>query len=151
MTPLHWKLVIDAGDPHAQAAFWAAALGYVDEDHSAFIDGLLAAGAAPPELSTTLADGRRAWRKLAAVRHPDDPFDEKSGTGHGRRILFQQVPEEKTVKNRVHLDLHPGQEQRDAEVERLESLGASVLRRVSEYGMTWVVMADPEGNEFCVE
>ncbi|MFD3943182.1 VOC family protein [Streptomyces sp. NPDC058579] len=151
MTPLHWKLVIDAGDPHAQAAFWAAALGYTDEDHSAFIDGLLAAGAAPPELSVTLADGRRAWRDLAAVRHPDDPYDEKSGTGHGRRILFQRVPEKKTVKNRVHLDLHPGQEKRDAEVERLETLGASVLRRVSEYGMTWVVMADPEGNEFCVE
>ncbi|MEU9995978.1 VOC family protein [Streptomyces sp. NPDC048370] len=150
-TPLHWKVVIDTADPHAQAGFWAAALGYVDEDHSALIGRLLGAGAAPPELTVTLADGRSAWRDLAAVRHPDDPFEEESGTGLGRRILFQRVPEAKTVKNRLHLDLHPGPEARDAEVTRLESLGASVLRRVSEWGMTWVVMTDPEGNEFCVE
>lgn len=149
--PLHWKVVVDVADPHAQAGFWASALHYVDEDHSALITRLLDAGAAPPELTVTLPDGRRAWRDLAAVRHPDDPYDENSGAGRGRRILFQRVPEKKTVKNRVHLDLHPGPDARDAEVARLESLGASVLRRVSEWGSTWVVMADPEGNEFCVE
>ncbi|MER7955944.1 MULTISPECIES: VOC family protein [unclassified Streptomyces] len=151
MTPLHWKLVIDTADPHAQAAFWAAALGYVEEDHNALVERLLDAGAAPPELTVMLPDGRHGWRDLAAVRHPDDPFEEESGTGRGRRILFQRVPEAKTVKNRVHLDLHPGPDARDAEVERLESLGASVQRRVSEWGTTWVVMTDPEGNEFCVE
>ncbi|WP_175439308.1 VOC family protein [Streptomyces vilmorinianum] len=152
MTPIHWKLVIDAGDPHAQAAFWAAALGYRQEDHSALIERLLAAGAAPPEQTVTV-DGRLSWRDLAAVRHPDDPHDAGSDAGLGRRVLFQRVPEKKTVKNRVHMDLHPGPETggREAEVTRLESLGASVLRRVSEQGGTWVVMADPEGNEFCVQ
>lgn len=151
MAPIHWKLVVDAADPHAQAAFWAAALGYVDEDHTALVEGLLAAGAAPPELTVALGDGRRAWRDLAAVRHPEDPHEEKSGAGLGRRILFQRVPEEKTAKNRLHMDLHPGPESRDAEVARLESLGASSLRRVTEHGSTWVVMTDPEGNEFCVQ
>jgi hypothetical protein len=85
-----------------------------------------------------------------AVRHPDDPYDKERGTGLGRRLLFQRVPEAKTVKNRLHLDLHPGPERREAEVERLTELGAGVLRRVSEPAGVWVVMADPEGNEFCV-
>ncbi|MEV4946240.1 VOC family protein [Streptomyces sp. NPDC053755] len=150
MTPIHWKLVLDCTDPHAQAVFWAAALGYEEEDHSAFIARLLDTGAAPAEATQTVS-GRLAWRDLAAVRHPDDPRDAKSDAGLGRRILFQRVPEEKTVKNRLHLDLHPGPDARDAEVARLETLGASVQRRVAEQGGTWVVMTDPEGNEFCVQ
>ncbi|MFG2872205.1 VOC family protein [Streptomyces sp. NPDC048338] len=149
MTPLHWKLVIDAADPHAQSAFWAAALGYREEDHSALITRLLDMGAAPAEATLTVHD-RLAWRDLAAVRHPDDPHDPASDTGLGRRILFQRVPEEKSLKNRLHLDLHPAPDTRDAEVERLENLGASTLRRVNEQGGSWVVMTDPEGNEFCV-
>jgi catechol 2,3-dioxygenase-like lactoylglutathione lyase family enzyme len=62
-------------------------------------------------------------------------------------ILFVNVPEPKTVKNRVHLDLRP--DDQDAEVRRLESLGA---RRVDigQGDVTWVVLADPEGNELCV-
>jgi hypothetical protein len=148
-TPVHWKLVIDAGDPHAQAGFWAAALGYRVEDNSALIEKLLGFGAVPAEL-TVESHGRRAWRDLVAVRHPDDPYDEESGTGLGRRLLFQRVPEAKTVKNRIHLDLHPGEGRRADEVERLRGLGASVLREVREPGGEWVVMADPEGNEFCV-
>ncbi|MFF5975674.1 VOC family protein [Streptomyces sp. NPDC012769] len=150
MTALHWKLVIDAADPHAQAAFWAAALGYRQEDHSAFIGRLLDAGAAPPEATLTV-DGRLAWRDLAAVRHPDEPHDPDSDAGLGHRILFQRVPEPKTVKNRVHLDVHAAPGTRDAEVARLEGLGATVLREVAEQGGAWTVMADPEGNEFCVQ
>ncbi len=92
---LSWKLVIDSADPHAQAGFWAEALGYVVEDNSPLIERLLSAGAVP-EAATTHAHGRRAWRDLAAARHPDDPYDEVSGTGHGRRLLFQRVPEPKT-------------------------------------------------------
>ncbi|MFF7752871.1 VOC family protein [Streptomyces sp. NPDC007971] len=61
-----------------------------------------------------------------------------------------QVPEAKTAKNRLHLDLHPGDGRRADEVARLEALGASVLREAKEPGGAWVVMADPEGNEFCV-
>ncbi|MFE0962369.1 VOC family protein [Streptomyces fungicidicus] len=148
-TPVHWKVVVDAGDPHAQADFWAAALRYVVEDHSALIGKLLGAGAVPADL-TVESHGRRAWRDLAAVRHPDDPYEEESGTGHGRRLLFQRVPEAKTAKNRLHLDLHPGAGSREEEQGRLEGLGARVLRRVEEPSGSWLVMADPEGNEFCL-
>lgn len=148
--PLHWKLVIDAADPHTQADFWAAALHYEVEDNSALVERLLGLGALPGA-ATVEFHGRPAFRDLIAVRHPDDPYDPDSGTGLGRRLLFQRVPEAKTVKNRLHLDLHPGADRRDAEVERLEGLGATVLRRVKEAGGEWVVMTDPEGNEFCVQ
>ncbi|MFF2040149.1 VOC family protein [Kitasatospora sp. NPDC058170] len=148
--PLHWKLVIDCADPHRQAAFWAAALGYTVEDHGGLIERLLAVGATGPD-AVTEVDGHPAWRTLAAVRHPDDPFDPDTDTGLGHRLLFQQVPEAKQVKNRLHLDLHPGPADRDATVQRLQSLGATVRQTVSEHGSTHVVMTDPEGNEFCVQ
>ncbi len=147
--PVHWKLVIDAADPHAQADFWSAALGYTAEDNSALIEQLLGLGALPAE-ATVDFHGRAAFRDLIAVRHPDDPYDTERGTGLGRRILFQRVPEPKTGKNRLHLDLHPGEGRRDDEVERLRALGAAILRDVKEPSGAWVVMADPEGNEFCV-
>jgi hypothetical protein len=148
--PVHWKLVVDARDPHAQADFWAAALGYRAEDNSALVRRLLEGGVLPAE-ATVDFHGRPAFRDLIAVRHPDDPYDEDSGTGLGRRLLFQRVPEPKSGKNRLHLDLHPGEGRREAEVERLRSLGASVLREMREPAGQWVVMADPEGNEFCVQ
>jgi hypothetical protein len=150
MTPLHWKIVIDCADPHAQAAFWAGALGYAVEDNSMLIERLLGAGALPPDAVVTTS-GRPAFRTLQAVRHPDDPVQEGTGTGLGRRLLFQQVPEPKTAKNRLHLDLHVGPDRRDTEVVRLRELGATVLREVKEPGTHHVVMADPEGNEFCVQ
>ncbi|MEU6255243.1 VOC family protein [Streptomyces sp. NPDC047043] len=149
-TPVHWKLVIDCADPRAQADFWAAALHYEVEDNDALIQRLLELGALPRE-ATVEFHARLAFRDLIAVRHPDDPYDKDSGTGLGRRLLFQRVPEAKTAKNRLHLDLHPGEGRRESEVGRLEGLGASVLRRVKEQGGEWVVMADPEGNEFCVQ
>ena len=147
--PLHFKIVVDTTAPHAQADFWAAALHYEVEDNGALIEKLLGFGAVPAEL-TVESHGRRAWRDLAAVRHPDDPYEKESGTGLGRRLLFQRVPEARTGKNRVHLDVHSADGGREAEVARLEVLGASVVRRVKEQGGEWVVMADPEGNEFCV-
>ena len=147
--PVHWKLVIDCADPHAQADFWSGALHYTAEDNSALVERLLELGALPGA-ATVEYHGRPAFRDLMAVRHPEDPYDEQSGTGLGRRLLFQRVPEAKTVKNRLHLDLHPGEGRRVAEVERLRALGASVLREVREPSGAWVVMADPEGNEFCV-
>jgi predicted enzyme related to lactoylglutathione lyase len=72
-----------------------------------------------------------------------DPAD------RGWSILFQTVPEGKTVKNRLHLDLSPPSTMQ-AEVDRLEAAGAKALRRVDEVGSFWTVLADPEGNEFCV-
>ncbi|WP_062640166.1 VOC family protein [Streptomyces maremycinicus] len=148
-TPVHWKLVVDSADPHAQADFWAGALHYEVEDNSALVERLLELGALPGA-ATLEFHGRPAFRDLIAVRHPEDPYDPDSGTGLGRRLLFQRVPEAKTVKNRLHLDLHPGDGLRAGEVERLTALGASVLREVKEPSGQWVVMADPEGNEFCV-
>jgi catechol 2,3-dioxygenase-like lactoylglutathione lyase family enzyme len=66
-------------------------------------------------------------------------------------LLFIQVPEKKSVKNRLHLDLQPDTT-RDEEVRRLSAIGATVVddRRIPD-GRGWVVMTDPEGNEFCVE
>ncbi|WP_405843252.1 hypothetical protein OG528_32345 [Streptomyces platensis] len=150
-TPLHWKLVVDAHDPHAQADFWAAALHYEVEDHSTLIAKLLDLGAIPPEILLDHHD-RRAWRDAAAVRHPDDPYDAETGTGLGRRLLFNRVPqaEKKTAKNRLHIDLHGPTGERDTEVERLRALGARVERHIKEPGGEWVIMTDPEGNEFCV-
>ncbi len=144
---LDFKVVVDCQDPHTLAVFWAQAMGYVVEDNSPLIERLLGADAVPEQATVTVG-GRRAWATLAAVRHPDDPYDELSGGGHGRRILFQQVPEKKSGKNRVHLDLNVGTDQLEPEAERLESLGASVLARVQEQGGTWITLADPEGNEF---
>ena len=70
--------------------------------------------------------------------------------GDGPALILQRVPEAKQTKNRMHLDLHPG----DIEVEadRLLGLGAArvVAEPVSEHGGHWILMADPEGNEFCV-
>ncbi|MCD0448838.1 hypothetical protein LO762_06480 [Actinocorallia sp. API 0066] len=146
---LGWKLVFDAADPHHQAVFWADALGYEVEDNSPLIEHLLKSGAIPPDLTVEFA-GRLFFRDAAAVRHPDDPFDPVSGTGYGRRLLFNRVPEPKTGKNRLHVDVHAPEGERDAVVDRLVGRGATVLRRVAEPAGSWTVMADPEGNEFCV-
>ncbi|MFC5908747.1 VOC family protein [Streptacidiphilus monticola] len=70
----------------------------------------------------------------------------------GTPLLFIAVPEGKSVKNRIHLDLQPVDRSREAEVERLLELGATLVddRRRPD-GTGWAVMHDPEGNEFCVE
>ncbi len=74
------------------------------------------------------------------TRHPD--------YGSCRPLLFIDVPESKSIKNRIHLDLRP--DDQALEVERLEKLGAGQIS-VGQTGLEdWVVMADPEGNEFCV-
>jgi len=70
-------------------------------------------------------------------------------SGRGWPLLFQQVPEGKSVKNRLHLDLSPPSTMR-REVDRLLDAGARVVRRVDEGGSYWTVLVDPEGNEFCV-
>ena len=130
-TPASFQVVIDCGDPARVATFWAGALGYRIQDPL------------PPG-----EDPSRA----AAVVDPD---------GVRPRISFQRVSEAKVVKNRVHLDLNvsggygvPIDERRrriDAEVDRVRRLGATVLRPVEQWDEYWVVMADPEGNEFCVQ
>jgi len=73
----------------------------------------------------------------------------KPATGPGGTMLFQSVPDEKTVKNRLHLDVRPSGSMA-SEVARLEQIGASAITRIDEGGSFWTVMGDPEGNEFCV-
>jgi predicted enzyme related to lactoylglutathione lyase len=93
---------------------------------------------------------------LGYARHPDDhPGDPEAmllpPNGVGPNVFFQRVPEGKVVKNRLHLCVQPTDRSRDAEVERLTALGAT---QVTDYrrpdGSGWVVLADPEDNEFCV-
>ncbi|MFF8603035.1 VOC family protein [Streptomyces sp. NPDC015232] len=87
---------------------------------------------------------------LSEDDRPGDPEALLETPGAG--LLFIRVPEKKTVKNRVHLDLQPQDRTRDEEVERVLALGATLVddqRRPD--GTGWVVLADPEGNEFCVE
>jgi predicted enzyme related to lactoylglutathione lyase len=67
--------------------------------------------------------------------------------GAGNALLFLKVPDSKKVKNRIHLDLKPTDQ--DAEVERVKSLGATEVD-IGQGDVTWVVLADPEGNEFCI-
>lgn len=83
---------------------------------------------------------------------PDDPAAQCT-LGEGRpRLLFERVPEAKRGKNRVHIDLEPSGHTRDAEIARLLALGAQMIddRREPD-GTGWAVLADPDGNEFCVE
>ena len=146
---LHWKLVVDSADAPTLADFWAAALGYEVEDPSPLIEQLLAAGHLP---AAAVAEhhGRRHFRGLAAIRHPDDPFDATSGVGQGRRLLFQDVPEPKSGKNRLHLDLHPEPGGIEELLARLEGLGATRVHEVDQGPAGhWWVLRDPEGNEFC--
>ncbi len=79
-----------------------------------------------------------------------DPYVVLVPGGAGPELLLQRVPEPKVVKNRMHLDLRA--DDLEKEVERLERLGARRLEPApaEEQGCRWVVMADPEGNEFCV-
>jgi hypothetical protein len=127
------------------ADFWATALHYrVQEPPEGFAtweDALVAWGV--PE---------SAWNDRSAVVDPD---------GVGPRVFFQRVPEAKQVKNRVHLDLNVGgglqadpaqkRARNAAEADRLVAAGASRQREFDEGREYWLVMQDPEGNEFCIQ
>ncbi|CAM5669733.1 VOC family protein OS=Streptomyces alboniger OX=132473 GN=CP975_15090 PE=4 SV=1 [Streptomyces alboniger] len=95
------------------------------------------------------------WAEVLGGSLADDDFPgdpEAQVEADGLTLLFVTVPDAKTVKNRVHVDLQPQDRTRDEEVERLLSLGAKLhddQRRPD--GRGWVTLTDPEGNEFCVE
>ncbi|UCM89677.1 VOC family protein [Streptomyces marincola] len=148
---LHWKLVVDSNNAVALAPFWAEALGYEIEDQTGLVDHLLAAGQVSAAAVDERPGGTRGFRGYAAVRHPEDPFDEYTGIGLGRRLLFQDVPESKTVKNRLHIDIHrPEGTDLGTLVTRLEQLGATRVREEDQGPAGhWWLMRDPEGNEFC--
>ena len=89
------------------------------------------------------------WRVTYASddQHVLEPAEDSPQDGVAADLLFLKVPENKTVKNRLHLDLRP--DDQAAEVQRLLSLGAATVD-IGQGEQSWVVMADPEGNEFCV-
>jgi hypothetical protein len=100
--------------------------------------------------SGSAAELGRWWAEALGwdiVNQDEDSLELKNAHGSGPTLLFLEVPEGKSVKNRLHLDFVP--DDQNAEVERLIKLGA---RRadIGQGEVTWVVLADPEGNEFCV-
>jgi len=136
-----FQVAIDCSSPHELADWWAEALGWqVEAQDEAFIRRMVETGAAT-EADTTTHRGKLVWRVGAAITSPlpDRP-----------RVLFQHVPEPKVGKNRLHLDVRVGPEGQESEVARLLTLGATELWRGAQGPHTWVTMADPEGNEFCV-
>jgi hypothetical protein len=145
LMPVQFQVTFDAADPQRLSAFWRQALGYREQS--------------PPEGYATWEDWARAmqvpeetWGNYAALVDPE---------GVRPRLFVQRVPEPKTAKNRVHLDVNVSgppevaRDQRrprvDAEVKRLVGLGASMIRPYDELDQYWVVMQDPEGNEFCLQ
>jgi hypothetical protein len=136
------QVVVDCSDPARLASFWAAALGYEMES--------------PPEGFATWPEALEAWGVPESDWNSADAVVDPEGLGP--RIFFQRVPEPKRVKNRLHLDVRvspgpstPIEEKQAAGVERMESLGATRLRDVEELRSYWMVMQDPEGNEFCAD
>jgi hypothetical protein len=146
---LEVQVVIDCHHPRALGQFWMLALGYVEEP--------------PPPPFGTWDEAMDAWGI-----GPDDDRDPAYAVidpdGAGPRVFFQKVPEDKTVKNRVHLDVRWSAAQGVSMQDRAGKLAAArehaatlvaaggvVLREVDDPREgAWVVMADPEGNEFCV-
>ena len=140
------QLVFDTANPDREAQFWAAALGYrlqPPPDGFSSWEAFLEAQGIP----------RDRWNDASAIVDPDEK---------GPRVYFQRVPEGKTAKNRMHMDLNVGggrdvalderKRRVDAEVTRLKALGATDERGAMERdGEYWVRMNDPEGNEFCVQ
>jgi len=139
------QITFDCSDPDSLAHFWADLLGYQldspPDGYDSWEDWLREQGIPESE-----------WNSASAITDPD---------GDGPRIFFQRVPEEKQVKNRVHLDVNAGgprdrpvDDRRvdvDAAVERAVALGAAKVRLVEERGERFYVMQDPESNEFCLQ
>lgn len=122
MTSRFTEIVIDCHQPRTLAAFWCEVLDYVIIDEQ---DDLV-------EIS--------GWQPtVEVVRQRVSP----------PTLTFIRVPEAKTVKNRLHLDVSPIDPSQDEEVERLLALGARHVD-IGQGEQSWVVLADPEGNEFCV-
>lgn len=131
-----FQITFDCEDADSMCRFWAVALEYVEE---------------PPPV------GYLSWEDFLRANDISIPPTGSIGTivdpaSVGPRILFLRVPERKSVKNRVHLDIRAGRsdEERTNKVEQLVAAGATNIRRVDENGQWWTVMTDPEGNEFCV-
>lgn len=137
--PYEFQIAVDCAQPHVLADWWAETLGWqVVVSDPEFIRKMIAEGYIT-EADTRTHNGALVFADGAAIQHPD-----------GRRIYFQQVPEPKAVKNRWHLDVQVGPEKAAAEQERLLARGATYLYDGKQGPHTWVTLADPEGNEFCL-
>jgi hypothetical protein len=150
----HVQVTFDARDPRALSTFWRDVLGYVHPGPP---------GVALPEGADPLA----AWDDfLEQIGVPEQERNSRSAIedpdGPGPRLFFQQVPEDKVVKNRVHLDVRAapgllGAERMaalEAECDRLVALGAARVQRFEPappMSAGHLAMADPEGNEFCLD
>jgi len=138
-----FQVTVDCADPHALADWWAETLGWqVEPSDEAFIRRMVADGYAA-DSDTKLHNGVLVWKEGQAIAHPQ-------GLQRAPRLLFQLVPEPKTVKNRVHLDVRIGTDDVEATVAGLVARGAEYLHPGRQGPHTWVTLADPEGNEFCV-
>lgn len=139
------QITFDCADPDRVARFWASVLGYKLQDPPAGFESW-------PDFLKAQGIPEDQWNGSSAIVDPD---------GRGPRLYFQRVPEPKTVKNRVHLDVNVGggagvplAERRaliNAAVDRLIAEGAIRQREFEQHGEYWVVMTDPEGNEFCLQ
>jgi hypothetical protein len=116
------ELAIDCADPLRLARFWCAVLDYEVQDEEG---GIVTIG------SPLVPEGKRRLGPVPPT------------------LTFAHVPEGKTVKNRLHIDVNPTDRDQDQEVRRLIDLGARRVD-VGQGDQSWVVLADPEGNEFCV-
>jgi hypothetical protein len=124
-------IVFDCHDAAPLARFWAEALGWTVAPYDeAELDRLAAKGVYDPEDDPSVMVQPPAGTELPV-------------------LYFTEVPEDKAVKNRVHLDV-TADETVEEDVERLTALGASVRNWAESDGDVWCVMLDPEGNEFCV-
>lgn len=139
------QICIDCENAHDQADWWAETLGWVLEPtDQEFIESLLQQGFASPE-QLIEHNGQRVWKDGAAICRPGE-----EAAPDRLRILFQPVPEPKTVKDRIHLDVHLNGRTKDEARSDLEARGAVFLYAESQGPSTWYTMADPEGNEFCI-
>jgi hypothetical protein len=141
--PYDFQVTQDSADPHALADWWAETLGWeVEPSDEAFIRRMVDEGHAT-ESDTRTYHGVLVWKEGQAIRHP-------GGLAAAPRVLFQLVPEKKAGKNRMHLDVRVGTEDVEAVVGKLTARGATFLHNGRQGPHTWVTLADPEGNEFCV-
>ncbi len=138
------QVTIDSADPHELAAWWADTLLWeVEPQDESFIRSMIEQGHAN-DSDTRIYRGSLVWREGSAIRPVQN-----AGPGQPR-ILFQLVPEPKTVKNRVHLDVRPTTEDVGAFRDELVRRGATIVGGGRQGPHEWVTLADPEGNEFCV-
>ena len=140
---MKFQVTFDANEPARLADFWALALGYEIQPPPPGFDSW-------DDWATRMGIPEENWDDARALVDP---------TGEGPRIFFQRVPEGKTAKNRIHLDVNvaadaePGQRRSFVEdaADRLVGEGATRVGPMEERGSFWIVMRDPEGNEFCVQ